>query len=1176
MSPQPRKKTRARGAAPSREFLGSPFSLPETEEKVLAFWKEEDVFARSLEIRSGAKPFVFYEGPPGANGKPGIHHVLSRVYKDVVLRYKTMRGYHVPRRSGWDTHGLPVELAAEKALGMKSKKDIERYGVAAFNRKCQELVWEHEAEWGALTERIGFWLDLENPYVTYSPEYIESLWWIAKRIDDRGYLYRGHKVIPWCTRCGTGLSAAEVSLGYQEVDDMSATVLFPVEPGQRAGKVALDGVSIAAWTTTPWTLPGNVGLAVGPDVTYALVERGGTRVLVAQDLVGKLFGPDAEVAGTVKGKALAGVRYEPPFQVPVLRQPAAYQVHVADFVTTTDGTGVVHTAVMYGEDDYRLGVDAGLPQVHTVDELGYFTDDVADLAGLHVKDSTTEAKILDLLRGKGRLLSAEEYRHEYPHCWRCQTPLLYYAKDSWFVAMSRLREEMTARNETVNWVPSHTKEGRFGNWLREARDWNFSRERYWGTPLPVWRCLPCGTHETIGSLEELHERQGGARNRYWALRHGEAGHNVAGLLDSDGTVHGLTDKGRAQVRKAARSLKDAGIDLVVSSPAKRAQETASIVADVLGVKVVSYDDRIAEVDLGSFSGKRVEDLHDFWRENAAADLRLPYPGGESEVDVRRRAWLLLQEIEQAHEGRNVLIVSHDGVLRMLAAAAEGWPEPATLQKLRELDKPFLDVGQATRVDLRLAPRDEDGAVNLHRPYVDSVMIPCAACKAPMQRTPETIDAWYDSGAMPFAQAHYPFDGTELVDGGAGQPRAYPADFIAEGVDQTRGWFYSLMEVATLLDRPAPYRNVISLGLLHDRHGKKMSKSRGNALDPWELIAKHGVDAVRWYFYAATDPGETKNFDEAELGKVVRRVHLIAYNTISFLKLYGDRPMRAKPVLSALDRWVLSRRDETVRAMTKGMDAYDVRGSILALESLVDDLSRWYVRSSRKRLQRPASMGDYAAATSTLRAVLTDVARLMAPFAPFFAEACYHELRGLRDQISVHLNDWPAGDRPDARLIRNMALVRELAAAGLSLRAEAGMKVRQPLASLTVKTKALDKEPELLAILAAEVNVKQVLSKASLPESATLDLALTPALVAEGAAREVTRAIQGLRASAGFEPGQPAKVYADGPGLEQVSPHLDDIASDTSAEISPRRITTALAETTVRLPGGDLWLGIRRA
>ena len=1169
--------TKKKASTPSHAFFDPQFSLPATEERVLAFWKEEDIFGQSLKLREKGKPFIFYEGPPGANGKPGIHHVLSRVYKDVVLRYRTMRGHYVPRKSGWDTHGLPVELAAEKELGMKDKKDIDKYGVAAFNKKCQELVWEHEAEWRDITERIGFWLDLENPYVTYAPDYIESLWWIVKQINERGHLYRGHKIIPWCTRCGTGLSAAEVALGYQAVDDMSVTFTFPLRPGQSAGKVSLDNASIAAWTTTPWTLPGNVALAVGSDIDYALVQRGGTRVIVAADLVAKHFGDDAEVVASVKGKDLVGLSYEPPFDVASLEHEKAHQVYAAGFVTTTDGTGIVHITTAYGEDDYNLTLEIGLPTIHTVDETGRFLAGVTDLAGLHVKDSTTEAKVLDALRGMGRLMGADEYRHEYPHCWRCSTPLLYYAKNSWFVAMSKLRAEMVARNQTVNWVPEHTKDGRFGNWLKEAKDWNFSRERYWGTPLPVWRCADCDTQEVIGSLDEMHERSGGTRNHYWLMRHGEADHNVKGVLDADGSKASLTDKGRKQAEKVARALRDQGIDLIVSSPAKRAQETAAIVAEVAGIPMVTYDERLREMGLGSFSGKKVTELHAFWKENKDAGLDLAYPGnGESENDSRRRGWYFLKEFEKSHEGRNVLVVGHDGPLRMMAAAAEGWPDQQILARMHELEKPFLAPGEMTRIDFRNIPRDEDGAVNLHRPYVDSVIIPCATCGKHLHRTPETIDVWYDSGAMPFAQRHYPFDGPELVDGDKETMKTFPADFIAEGVDQTRGWFYSLLEVATLLGRPAPYKNVISLGLLNDKHGKKMSKSKGNTIDPWEMINKYGVDAVRWYMYAGADAGDPKNFDEAELGKAVRRVHLIAYNTISFLKLYGDKPSKAARKLSALDRWILARRDETVQVSTKALETYDIRTAILAVESLVDDLSRWYVRSSRKRLQRPSSQADYAACVATLREVLTDATKLMAPFAPFFAEACYHELRSESDPVSVHLTDWPTAGKPDAKLVKNMAVARELAAAGLSIRAKEGLKVRQPLSSMTVSTKALDKEPELLALLAAEVNVKAVLSKASLGEVAVLDTELTPALVAEGAARELTRAIQGLRAEAGFDPGQPAKVYADGAALAALAAWLPGVGKDTTTEIATKRVSTALAEATVSLPDGEVWLGIKKA
>lgn len=1160
--------------SPSEHFFGSTFSLPETEEKVLSFWKEHDIFGQSLKLREGAKPFVFYEGPPGANGKPGIHHVLSRVFKDVFLRYQTMRGRYVPRKSGWDTHGLPVELAAEKLLGLKSKKEIEKVGVAAFNKACQELVWEHEAEWKELTERIGFWLDLDNPYVTYAPNYIESLWHIVKEIDHRGHLYRGHKVIPWCTRCGTGLSAAEVALGYQTVDDLSVTILFPLAKGQKAGSLSLDGVAIAAWTTTPWTLPGNVALAVGTKISYAVVQHAGKKIIVATDLVTRWFGEGAEVVATIKGKDLVGLQYQPPFDVPMLKHEKAHHVYAADFVTTTDGTGIVHITTPYGEDDYQLCKKIGLPTIHTVDEAGRFMKEVPDLAGLYVKDATTEAKVLDLLKIRERLFASEEYSHEYPHCWRCSTPLLYYAKDSWFVAMSQLREEMVKRNDTINWVPAHTKEGRFGNWLRDAKDWNFSRERYWGTPLPVWRCTDCDIHEVIGSLDELHERSGGARNQYWLMRHGEADHNVKGVLDFDGTKASLTKTGQAEAERAVARLRKADIDLVVASPAKRAQQTAHLVADALGVPVVTYDERLSEVQLGTFSGKKLDELHAFWAKHSDAKLDLRYPGGESELDVRRRTWHFMRDMEAAHEGRRILVVGHDGPLRMLAAAAEGWDESAALAAVHK--PPFLKTAGVTRIDFRNVPRDEDGGVNLHRPYVDSVLLLCAKCGKHMHRTPETIDVWYDSGAMPLAQAHYPFAGKELVDGDKDHPKMYPADFIAEGVDQTRGWFYSLLEVATLLGRPAPYKNVISLGLLLDKTGKKMSKSKGNTVDPWEMINTYGIDAVRWFFYAVSDPGDSKNFDEAELGKALRRVHLIAYNSAAFWKLYGKQPTKTKPKLAALDHWLIARRDETVATVTKTLSAYDARTAILAVESLVDDLSRWYVRSSRRRLQHPSSMADYAACSTTLRDTLLVLAQVMAPFAPFFGEALYHEVRGAKSPVSVHLTDWPEGSKVDAKLIKAMAVTRELAASGLSLRQKNAMKVRQPLATMWIKTNALSGYPELIELLAREVNVKQVAVKKTLAEEAMLDFELTPALIAEGAARELTRGIQELRQQAGLQLGQEAVAYVEGPGLEMIAPYLTEIASDTTSTLKERKVATAKAEATYELPGGSVWVGIKKA
>jgi isoleucyl-tRNA synthetase len=588
---------------PSQDFFGSQFNLPETESKVLAFWAANSVFEKSVEGRKRGPRFVFYEGPPGANGRPGIHHVLSRVLKDIIIRYKSLRGYYVPRRGGWDTHGLPVELAAEKELGITSKKQIEEYGIAAFNKKCKELVFLYKSEWERLTDRIGYWLDLKNAYATYQPTYIETLWWILKQISDKKFLYQGHNVIPWCPRCGTGLSSHELNQpgAYHEVTDMSLFVKFKLVPGQKIGRFTTDDHTyILSWTTTPWTLPGNVALAVGKDIDYQAVRLHHehapndevtrapeeTLILAQQRIPDALQHPSTS-GEYWKGAQLVGLEYEPLFDIPALQSDRSHRVYEADFVTTEDGTGVVHTAVMYGVDDYNLGKKAGLPQVHTVDPDGTFNKLVSQLAGMPAKSPETEKKILNYLRAHGLLFRKMAFAHEYPHCWRCDTPLLYYARDAWFIAMSKLRKQMLTRNNTVRWVPEHIKNGRFGEWLRDAKDWNLSRERYWGTPLPVWRCDACHRQEVIGGIDDLGDRMGGARNEYWIMRHGYSDHNARvpshrKRQGACGTHRGIAeepeDRSHHRLRLSARTGDGAyrgGYDRaaygLIRSPASRAE-----------------------------------------------------------------------------------------------------------------------------------------------------------------------------------------------------------------------------------------------------------------------------------------------------------------------------------------------------------------------------------------------------------------------------------------------------------------------------------------------------------------------------------------------------------------------------------------------------------------------------
>lgn len=1158
-----------------KHFLNDGLNLPKLEEQVLEFWKERQIFQKSLDKRKGKKPFVFYEGPPTANGRPGIHHVLARAFKDIILRYKTMRGFYVPRKAGWDTHGLPVEIEVEKKLGLRSKKDIEKFGIAEFNQKCRESVWEYKDEWEKLTDRMGYWLDMKHPYVTYHVPYMESLWWTIAQFYKKGLMYKGHKVVPWCTRCGTALSSHELGQpgGYKEVTDNSVYLKFKLSKG--------DNIYILSWTTTPWTLPGNVALAVGEDIKYIEVEmlENDETWILAEERLSILEEGTYRRKRTYTGKNLVDWEYEPLFNIPSLKNDKAYKIYAAPFVTTTDGTGVVHTAVMYGEDDYQLGVKEGLPQVHTVDEAGRFIEELKDLAGTYAKSKEAEDKIFEHLRVQNNIFRIEPYKHEYPHCWRCSTPLLYYARSSWFVSTKKVKAKLLAANKKINWTPEHLKAGRFGEWLKDVKDWNFSRERYWGTPLPIWECEDCNNFEALDGLASLQKRVGPleVKNSYLIMRHGQAENNVLDIHSDELDGLPLTKKGQSQAKAAAKKLKKEGVDLIVSSDMLRAKETANILSDELGVEV-KFDERLREMKAGIFSGRPSKEYHNLFPPEEKFE-KAP-PGGENFREVRARVWKTFQDLEKKHKGKKILIVSHDHVLAMLLQAVHGISDEELIGFLNKKgDWPdFFENAEVRKLQVANVPRDESGHLNLHRPYVDEVTFQCKKCKGEMHRVKEVADVWFDSGAMPFAQIHYPFENEEAIK----KKKFFPADYISEAVDQTRGWFYTLLATSVLLGFESPYKNVISLGLVNDKNGQKMSKSKGNVINPWDMAEKFGMDVVRWYFYSATPPGEPKNFDETEIQKTFRRFHLILFNSLVFWKTYRSPKIKPSAPKNILDKWILARLSETISGVTENLDSYEVRGASIKIESFVDDLSRWFIRRSRRRFQPErgsGSKGDHEAASYILEVALSEITKLIAPFSPFFAEAMYQELG---KEESVHLDNWPKlAGKADKKLIANMESVRRLASSALAKRAELGIKVRQPLKSLTVKTKDLAKNSDLAdlrEILKEEVNVKEILWDPKLEGELALDTVITPDLKEEGDKREFVRLIQGLRQEAGYSPKDKIELF-----IETTTP-LEEVLSKFEAELKTevgakkiefKRTDKFDAEIQSKFEDRDIWVGIKK-
>ena len=857
--------------------------FPALEQRVLEFWRRARIFEKSLELRKDAPEWVFYEGPPTANGRPGIHHVESRTFKDIYPRFRTMTGHFVPRKAGWDCHGLPVELEVEKEIGTKTKRDIESFGIAEFNRLCRESVTRYVEEWERVTERIGFWLDLSDAYWTMNTEYVESVWWSLKELHRRGLLFEDHKSVAYCPRCGTALSDHEVALGYATVTDPSVFVEFPVTEAN--SRPELEGAALVAWTTTPWTLLANLGLAVAPDEPYVVVELDGRRLVVAARLRAAVLGEEGRDLATLTGRDLAGTRYSPPYQN---LQGDVHRVVTADFVAMDEGTGIVHIAPGFGAEDLELGRREGWPAYKPLDDFGLFTDEtpVEWVRGKFVKDADPE--ITEDLRVRGLLLRAEVYEHTYPLCWRCDTPLLYVARTSWYVRTTAKKQRLLEVNESVNWFPAHIKHGRYGDWLENNVDWALSRERYWGTPLPVWRCGR--KHVTVvGSLGELSD---------------------------------------------------------------------------------------------------------------------------------------------------------------------------------------------------LASRDVTG-VDPHRPAIDDVTFPCPECGEEARRVPEVIDTWYDSGAMPFAQWGYH---PELGRGIEPFEKRFPADFIAEAIDQTRGWFYSLMAEATLLFDTTAYRNVVCLGHVVDREGRKMSKSLGNVIDPWTVLDGQGADALRWFFLTSGSPWSPRRVYPEAVDDVVRRFLLTLWNVYAFYVTYAnadgfdpgehDVPVPDRPLL---DRWVVSQLHGTIAEARAGLDGYDATGAGRRIARFVDDLSNWYVRRARRRFwdpSAPAASGDKAAAFLTLHECLVTVATLLAPFTPFVVEEIWGNLAAGRQgrPESVHLSDYPLAvpELVQERLDEAMAAAREIVELGRRIRNDSRVKVRQPLAEAVVHYPGDHTALEpLLGLVAEELNVKRV-------------------------------------------------------------------------------------------------------
>jgi len=848
--------------------------VKESEKRIADYWEDINILKRSIDTREGEESFIFYEGPPTANGKPGIHHVLARTLKDSVCRYKTMKGYQVKRKAGWDTHGLPVEIEVEKQLGLTDKNDIEKYGIAEFNEKCRESVFTYEKQWREMTKRVAYEVDLENPYITLENDFIETEWWILDQMNKAGLIYEGHKILPYCVRCGTGLASHEVALGYEEIKSLTVTVKFKRKDADEYFLV---------WTTTPWTLPSNVALTVHPEEVYAKVKaESGTVYIVAKALADTVLSESYEVLEEMKGSSLEYIEYEQliPFVEP---DKKAFFVTLADYVTTEDGTGIVHTAPAFGEDDYNTGVRYGLPVLQPVGEDGKFTE--TPWKGRFVMD--TDLDVMKWLSENGKLYKRENMAHNYPHCWRCKTPLLYYAKPSWYIKMTDLKDKLIENNNSVEWYPDYVGEKRFGNWLENLNDWAISRSRYWGTPFPIWRCDECSSFDSIGSRKEL--------------------------------------------------------------------------------------------------------------------------------------------VKRAHE-------------------------------------------------------DIDEGIELHRPYVDNVHITCPKCGGRMTRVPDVIDCWFDSGSMPFAQHHYPFENEENFD------ELFPADYICEGIDQTRGWFYSLLAISTFVKGVSPYKRVLVNDLILDKDGKKMSKSKGNTVDPFEMFDKYGADALRWYLLHVSPAWTPTKFDEDGLQEILNKFFSTIKNVYNFFTLYANTDevdprtffvdYDSRP---EIDRWLLSVYNTLVREVTDDMESFDMTKAVRKIQNFVnEDLSNWYIRRNRRRFWASELTEDKKAVYNTTYEVLKGLCQLIAPIAPYISEEIYRDLTG---EESVHISRYPETDEKltDNALEEKMEHVRRLVGLGRAARESVRIKVRQPISKVLVDGKYEEEMADMVPLIKEELNLKEVVFAKDLSE-----------------------------------------------------------------------------------------------
>ena len=1075
------------------------------EEEILAFWERERIFDKSLAKKAPKGEFVFYDGPPFATGLPHSGSLLSSVSKDLIPRYKTMRGYFVRRRWGWDTHGLPIESLVEKKLGLKNKKEILALGIEKFNETARAMVLQYVQDWKLYIERVGRWVDFDNSYKTMDNSFIESVWWALKEIHKKGRLYEGRKVLMYCPHCETPLAKAEIAMDntYKDITEEAVTVKFKI--------VGRENEYLIAWTTTPWTLPGNVALAVGPEMQYVLVQIDGVKVWLAEERL-SVISPDAKILQKALGKELVGIEYEPLYEIEKVKEYAGkkWQVLPADFVTTENGTGIVHTAVIYGEDDYNLGLKEHLPMVPILNPNATYNDDAPEfLRGEYIKKA--EVKIKEDLESRGLLFAKDAHTHSYPHCYRCGTPLIYNAVSSWFIDIQSVKQKMLSENEKIDWIPAHLKEGRFKNNLESAPDWTISRNRFWASPLPIWKDAQ-GNVTIIGSLEELKKHTKKSGNKYFVMRHGESENNVQKTFDVNSrTTNGLTEKGKQVASESAEKLVAEKITKIYCSPLLRTRETAEIVAEKVGIakdKII-YDERLREFDVGTFDGtSAIDEFRALRSENGIEE---PIPGGESYLDTIRRFGSFLYEIENTQSNERILIVSHGIAFKSFESVTKGFGKEKSWKKVL-LVHGNAEKGEYRQLDFVPLPHNRDYGLDYHLPYIDQIQLENEKCEA-LTRIPEVVDCWVESGSMPFAEYHYPFENREEFE------KRTPSDFVSEYIGQTRAWFYYLHAMGVELFGKLAFKHVITTGTILAADGAKFSKSKGNYTDSYELFNRYGADAFRYYLMSSVlMQAEDLSFRDEYVKEVHARVVNMLRNILAFYSLYEDDSIHSSDSSSnVLDKWILVRFQELDGTVTEALDMYDVPRATRPMREFIDDFSTWYIRRSRDRM-KGENKEDKNAALATLRYVLKEFSKVIAPVMPFIAEEVFQKVKEESDTESVHLEQWPKVKnnwnffkaKSDKKMVDDMRKVRALASQALQLRQKANIKVRQPLASLAIPEELSE---ELAQILSEEVNVKKII----ISKEIMLDIVLTQDLIKDGDEREMSRAVADARKEEGFSP-----------------------------------------------------------